>query len=115
MPEIELSEDAEDISDEPALMRATLQALPDGILVTDEQGRITTLNANLGEMWRKSQQLIKSGDIHKFQMLIAEQLKNPERHMARTVEIEASNRASFDLLELRDGRCIEQYSEVISI
>ena len=115
MPQIEIREDAEEIADEPALMRATLGALPDGILVTDQKGRITTLNVCLAEMWRKSQHLIKSGDIHNFQMWIGEQLKNPERYLARIVEIEASNGASFDLLELRDGRCIEQYSNVISI
>ena len=68
MPQIELREDAEEIADGPALMRATLEALPDGMLVTDEKGRITTLNARLAEVWKKSQHLIKSGDIHKFQM-----------------------------------------------
>ena len=115
MPQIELREEAEEIADEPAIMRATLEALPDGMLATDEKGRIITLNASLAEMWRKSQHLIKSGDIHKFQMWIAEQLKNPERYLARIVEIEASNGASVDLLELRDGKCIEQYSNVISI
>jgi PAS domain S-box-containing protein len=111
----DLKEDTEKLAYALALMQAAVEASPDGILITDEQGRITTLNAKLTEMWRMPEELIKSGDIHRFQTSIAEQLRNPERYLARTVEIEASNGPVSDFLQLTDGRCIEQYSDVISI
>ncbi|MBV8226017.1 MAG: PAS domain S-box protein [Verrucomicrobia bacterium] len=111
----DLKEDTEKLTYALALMQATVEASPDGILITDEQGRITTLNAKLAEMWRIPQELIESGDIHKFQTSIAEQLRNPEHYLARMVEIEDSNGPDFDFLQLTDGRCVEQYSDVISI
>jgi PAS domain S-box-containing protein len=110
----DLKEDPEKLAYALALMQAAVEASPDGILITDEQGRIRTLNAKLAKMWRMPQELIKSGDVHKFQTSIAEQLRNPERYLARMVEIEDSNGPDFDFLQLTDGRCIEQYSDVIS-
>lgn len=76
MPGTDLKEDIEELAYALALMQATVAASPDGILITDEQGRITTLSTKLSEMWRMPQELIKSGDIHKFQASIAEQLRN---------------------------------------
>jgi PAS domain S-box-containing protein len=115
MPGTDLKEEAEEFAHALALMQATLEASPDGMLIADEQGRITTLNAKLAEMWRMPQELIKSGDIQNFQASIARRLKNPGRYLARMAEIEASNGQDFYFLELSDGKCIEQYSDVISI
>ena len=115
MPGTDLKEEAEEFAHALALMQATLEASPDGMLIADEQGRITTLNAKLAEMWRMPQELIKSGDIQNFQASIARRLKNPGRYLARMAEIEASNGQDFYFLELSDGKCIEQYSNVISI
>jgi PAS domain S-box-containing protein len=115
MPDIDLKEETEELASVPALMQATLEASRYGILVTDQEGRIMTSNAKLADLWRMPHKLIKSGDVRKFQVLIAAQLLTPDRYVARIVEIEASNRPSFDLLELSDGRSIEQYSQVISM
>jgi PAS domain S-box-containing protein len=115
MPYIDFREDAENPAYAQAVMRATLEATADGILAVDQQGRITTLNTKFLEMWRMPQQLVHLRDVQKFGAFIAQQLKNPERHLARIAEIEVSRGKSFDLLEMADGSSIERYSDVILI
>jgi PAS domain S-box-containing protein len=115
MPYIDSKENEEELTYAQALLRFTLEATADGILATDGQGRITSLNAKFGEMWRMPGELIDQRDIQKIQTFIAQQLKNPERYLARIAEIEASRGKSFDSLELADGRSIERYSDVVSI
>ena len=115
MPRIDSKDNAEELAYALAVMRAILEATADGILATDEQGRITNLNTKFVKMWSMPPELIDLRDIQKFQTSIAPQLKNPERYLARIAEIETSKGQSFDLLELADGKSIERYSEAISV
>lgn len=115
MPYIDFKEDAGDLAYALAVMRATLEATADGILAVDQEGQVASLNTKFLEMWRMPQELVELRDIQKFRAFIAQQLKDPERYLARIAEIEASRGNSFDLLELADGRSIERYSDVILI
>jgi PAS domain S-box-containing protein len=98
-----------------AVMRATLEAAADGILSTDEEGRITGWNVKFLEIWRMPEELAALRDIRRIRAFIAQQLKDPEGYLTRIAEIEASKEKSFDLLELTDAGLIERYSEVISV
>jgi PAS domain S-box-containing protein len=115
MPYIDFKEDAGDFAYALAVMRATLEATADGILAVDREGQVASLNTKFLEMWGMPQELVELRDIQKFRAFIAQQLKDPERYLARIAEIEASRGDSFDLLELADGRSIERYSDVILI
>jgi PAS domain S-box-containing protein len=115
MPYIDFEEDAGNLAYVLAAMRATLEATADGILVVDQQGRITGLNTKFLEMWKMPEQLVHLRDVQKLREFIDQRLKNPERDLTRIAEIEASRRQSFDLLELTDGRSIERYSEVVIV
>jgi PAS domain S-box-containing protein len=113
MPRIDPKEATEELANALALMRATLEATADGILATDEQGRITNFNTKLVEMWRISPELIDQRDVQKFRACLAQKVRDPEGYLARIAEIEASSGKSFDSLELSDGRSFERYSDVI--
>ena len=113
MPRIDPKEATEELANALALMRAILEATADGILATDEQGRITNFNTKLVEMWRISPELIDQRDVQKFRACLAQKVRDPEGYLARIAEIEASSGKSFDLLELSDGRSFERYSDVI--
>jgi PAS domain S-box-containing protein len=115
MPSKESRKKADERAYALAVMRATLEATADGILSTDEEGRITGWNAKFLEMWRVPEELAALRDIRKIRAFIAQQLKDSERYRRRIAEIEASKGKSFDLLELTDGGLIERYSEVISV
>jgi PAS domain S-box-containing protein len=115
MPKKDFKKEAEEGAYALALMRATLEAAADGIVATDEEGRITNWNAKFVEIFGLPEELIALRDIKKIRALIAQQLKDSSHYWTRIAEIEASNNKSSDLLELADGRLIERYSEVISV
>jgi PAS domain S-box-containing protein len=115
MPRIDPKEATEELANALALMRAILEATADGILATDEQGRITNFNTKLVEMWRISPELIDQRDVQKFRACLAQKVRDPEGYLARIAEIEASGGKSFDSLELSDGRSFERYSDVILV
>ena len=94
--------------------RAALEGVADGVVSTDEQGRITSWNAKFLNIWGLPEELVSLRDIRKIRGFIAQQLKDAGQFLARIAAIEASKEKSFDLLELIDGRLVERYSEVIS-
>jgi PAS domain S-box-containing protein len=94
-------------------LRAALEGAADGIVSTDQQGRVSCWNTKFLEIWGLPEELVSLRDIQKIRGLIAQQLKDSGRYLARIAEIEASKEKSFDLLELIDGRSVERYSEVM--
>src|SRR6516162_2972565 len=95
-------------------LRAALEGAADGIVSTDEQGRITSWNRRFLNIWGLPEEPASLRDIQKIAGLIARQLKDSGGYLTRIAEIEASKEKSFDLLELIDGRLVERYSQVIS-
>jgi len=93
---------------------AGLEGVADGVVSTNEQGRVTSWNAKFLNIWGLPEEPASLRDIQKIREFIAQQLKDLGHYLARLAEIEASKEKSFDLLELIDGRLVERYSEVIS-
>jgi PAS domain-containing protein len=59
-------------ADKLAATPATLEALRDGILATDEQGRMTVLNTKFVETFRIPEELVELRDGQKTRVFIAE-------------------------------------------
>jgi signal transduction histidine kinase/PAS domain-containing protein/ActR/RegA family two-component response regulator len=108
-----------ELAESLALMRATLEATWDGILVTDRDGNITDFNRKFVDMWRIPPEIVKEarrhGDLVDF---FAGQFAENDRAGYRT-RIEAIYAASpddsLDVLELGDGRVFERYCRVQSV
>src|SRR3981081_4568674 len=98
-----------------AVMRATLEATADGILVIDQYGQITSLNKRFVEIWKIPQELVALRDTEKIQAFVAQQFMEPERYLARVAQIGVTEGRSVDLLKLANGNVIERHSENISI
>jgi two-component system CheB/CheR fusion protein len=95
-----------------SLMRATLESTTDGILVTDDSGRVTDFNENYATMWQIPREMIDLRDSHKLRAIASRQFPEPEKFLARIEEIDASALPeSFDVLEFADGRVFERYSK----
>src|SRR5215469_9282317 len=105
---------ADDLATAVTALRAALEGAADGVVSTDEQGRVTSWNKKFLNIWGLPEELVSLRDIQKIRGFIAQQLNDPGRYLARLAEIEASKEKSFDLLELINGRLVERYSEVIS-
>lgn len=102
-------------------LQATLESTADGILVVDLQGRIVDFNQQFTEVWRFPQNLVAQGrkvdlvaafNEHQAMADMLSQLQEPEAFVQRVREIYTAPQASsFDILEFKDGRVVERYSQ----
>jgi PAS domain S-box-containing protein len=96
-----------------AMMQATLESATDGILVTDDTGKVTCFNRNFLEMWQIPREIMDSMEHRRVLEAICRQFSDPGAFLDRVVEIDASSPPeTFDLLEMADGRVIERYSKI---
>jgi PAS domain S-box-containing protein len=114
MSKSDCTKKADDLAAAVTALRAALEGAADGIVSTDEQGRVTSWNKKLLNIWGLPEELFSLRDIQKIRGSIAQKLKGSGQFLTRIEAIEASKEKSFDLLELIDGRLVECYSEVIS-
>jgi PAS domain S-box-containing protein len=101
-----------EIEESLSLMKATLEATTDGILVVDEGGKIVNFNRKFAEMWRIPESVLKSRDDSKALAWVLDQLKDPEKFIKKVKELYAQpDSKSYDWLEFKDGRIFERYSQ----
>jgi PAS domain S-box-containing protein len=95
-----------------SLLRATLESTADGILVVDVSGKILSFNQKMSDMWGISADIFASGDDERAINAALAKLSHPEDFMAKVVELYSNpDLASYDVLELKDGRIFERYSQ----
>ena len=95
-----------------SLLRATLEATTEGILVVDNNGKMVNFNRKFTEMWRIPQSVLESRDDNKALAWVLDQLKDPERFIKKVKELYAQpDSKSYDWLEFKDGRIFERYSQ----
>jgi PAS domain S-box-containing protein len=95
-----------------SLLQATLESTADGLLVVDLQGKIVSYNKRVTEMWGIPPELFESGDDERAIGVALEKLSHPEEFLAKVRELYAEPElASYDVLELKDGRVFERYSQ----
>jgi PAS domain S-box-containing protein len=95
-----------------SLLQATLESTADGILVVDGRGKIAAFNHRFAEMWRIPKELLQSNEDERAITFVLDQLVHPEAFMARVRELYArSDAEGQDILEFKDGRVFERYSQ----
>ncbi len=95
-----------------SLLKATLQSTADGILVVDDHGSITDFNEQFAELWSIPKTILDLHDDQKALESVLDQLKDPEQFLSKVRELYVDPVAtSFDVLEFKDGRIFERYSQ----
>ena len=94
-----------------SMARATLQSTTDGILVVDEDGKVTDFNQRFAEMWGIPFEVMRRGDQREVLEVMSHETASPEAFLAQLDHIGTSAAPeSFDLLQLADGRAFERVS-----
>ncbi|MEO8151396.1 MAG: PAS domain S-box protein [Bacteroidia bacterium] len=95
-----------------SMLEATLESTADGILVADYNGNIIRFNKKFAALWRIPSAILATGDDDKALEFVLDQLISPESFLSKVKELYAQQEAvSFDILEFKDGRTFERYSQ----
>ncbi len=101
-----------EISRSLSLLNATLDSTADGILAVDKEGKITGYNRKFTELWRIPGSIMESRDDDKAIEFVLDQLEDPEKFVKKVTELyDDPDSESFDVLEFKDGRVFERYSQ----
>jgi PAS domain S-box-containing protein len=95
-----------------SLLTATLESTADGLLVVDSAGRISSYNRQFASMWGLPEDTLRTGKDEEAINQILSRLRHPDSFLARVKELyENPDETSFDVIEFRDGRIFERYSQ----
>jgi PAS domain S-box-containing protein len=100
----------EALRESEAMLKATFEAIVDGILAINENGFITHVNTKFTHMWQISKDLINRRDAKVLFNKMKDQLKNPQYFISKVHELKASTSTMFDVFSFKDGRIFDSYS-----
>lgn len=102
----------EEISQAMSLLNSTMESTADGILVVDRAGRIVLYSQKFAQLWRIPESVIASRDDDRVLAFVLDQLKEPQGFLDKVKDLYNQPSAeSFDVLEFKDGRVFERYSQ----
>jgi PAS domain S-box-containing protein len=101
----------EELAATVSLLRATLEAVTDGVLVVDNSGRLVEFNRRFVDMWQIPDEITDSRDDVRALAYVIDQLRDPDQFLRKVRALYAEpTAASHDVLEFRDGRIFERDS-----
>lgn len=95
-----------------SLLSATLESTADGIVVVDKNRKITDFNRKFAELWHIPESVLKNRNGEELKAYMIRQMKEPD--VVRKVNDEIykdEEKTSFDIMECKDGRIFERYSQ----
>jgi len=106
-----VAERAEKLDHLLALLRTTLESTGDGIIVSDNEGKIIDYNTKFIEMYHIPESVLALSNYNKVIEYIEKNLKVPNDFIGRTKAIyNKEDLESFDEIYFKDERIFERYS-----
>src|SRR5215469_15817385 len=95
-----------------SLLNATLESTADGVLVISNDRKVTSCNKKFAEMWHLGSDCLMGADDKTLLAKLTDQVQDPDGFLARIQELpEAPGAAGFDIVQFKDGRIFERYSQ----
>ncbi|MEH1939764.1 MAG: PAS domain S-box protein [Nostoc sp.] len=96
-----------------SLLQATLESTADGIIVVNQDFNVAVFNQKFIQMWSIPESLLQPTQSNERFKFMSEQTRDPEAFIARVKELfyEYPEQEAFDLVEMKDGRVFERYSQ----
>ncbi len=99
------------IRETAGLLRATLEAVNEGIIVFDGEGRVICYNKNFLDVWKLPSEWPDISDTNERFKMLSSRVLHPEKFVERGRELrENLETHERDLIEFIDGRIIERFS-----
>lgn len=111
--EIEYQQKENSLRQTEEVLRATLEATADGILVVNKTCDIPIYNQKFVQMWSIPEALMQPNQGKKRAWFAAEQTVAPEEFMAKIQNLFVQDHETtvLDVIELKDGRVFQRYSQ----
>jgi PAS domain S-box-containing protein len=113
--ESELATERQRVTQSLAILRATLEATVDGILVVDQQRRVVAANKRVNAMLMIPDEVMETRDHHKIIEHASRSYPDPKAMMAEVERLHASREILHDEMTLKDGRTIDRYSAPVTL
>ncbi|MFB2835300.1 PAS domain S-box protein [Floridanema evergladense] len=96
-----------------SLLKATLESTADGILVVNRSRNAPIYNQKFLQMWGMPEELLFPGKEDERLQFLAQQTKDPEEFVAKIWDLFLNRPEAIvlDLVEFKDGRIFERYSQ----
>jgi PAS domain-containing protein len=95
-----------------SLHKATLESVASGVMVVNQKGIVTSYNQKFLEMWDIPSKMINPGYDEQLLDYITGCLKDPVAFREKIEELyDNPRKISIDILEFKDGRVYQRYSQ----
>ncbi|MBM4133602.1 MAG: response regulator [Nitrospira sp.] len=102
----------ENLRHSQALLTATLESTSDGMCVVDGDRQIVCCNQKFIEMWKIPDSVMATRNDNHLLTFALDQVKDPAKFLAKVRTLYGQPDAeSYDVVEFRDGRLFERYSQ----
>jgi len=93
-----------------SIFELTLDALPDGVLLTDRGRHVVYANSAFAKIWQIPESLIADADETKLLAYVGSKLSDPAAFFAEVERVHATDETLSDELHFADGRIISRRS-----
>ena len=107
---------AEDLlSERETVLNAIFESTGDGLLVVDNEGKVTHKNAEFLKMWSISEELKETRDDTKLLEYVINQLSDPDKFIEKVQKLYNSIDIDRDQLNFKDGKIFDRRSTPLII
>ncbi len=100
----------ESLRESEEVLRATFNAIDSGILVVDNDGNVSQMNRQFGELWRIPADVLETRDNQKMIEFVLNQLEEPDSFLSIIKELYNSTHENLEEIRFKDGLVYEHFS-----